>query len=139
MQFKCSQTLHQTSLCSFRRWPTFSQSGASKWSSHTLNGWDYATNSGNALWLWCFTPEKCRPAAMSSFGGHICSKTSFSVFWQKKPEEEKYPGKLQIRCSSLQRQESVFLFLAVCRHGNPCSRKLLPSNNHFINWAKALS
>lgn len=39
------------SLCSLRRWPTFSQSGAQKWSSHTLGTLNYATDSANTVWM----------------------------------------------------------------------------------------
>lgn len=38
LMWKRGQTLDGISLCSLRRWPTFSQSGAQKWSSHTLDG-----------------------------------------------------------------------------------------------------
>lgn len=38
LMWKRGQTLNGISLCSLRRWPTFSQSGAQKWSSHTLDG-----------------------------------------------------------------------------------------------------
>lgn len=38
-------------LCSLRHWPTFSQSGAQKWSSHTLGRFNYATDSTNTVWM----------------------------------------------------------------------------------------
>lgn len=34
-QFKCSQTLHQTSLCSFRHWPTFNREHVSGAPTHS--------------------------------------------------------------------------------------------------------
>lgn len=95
-QFKCSQTLHQTSLCSFRHWPTFSQSGAYKWSSHTLNGRDYATNSRKALWFWCFTPEKYslqRWASLEAIAAPITASPYFGNI-AKEVRGENYPGKL---------------------------------------------
>lgn len=94
-QFKCSQTLHQTSLCSFRHWPTFSQSGACKWSSHTLNGRDYATNSRKALWFWCFTPEKYslqRWASLEAIAAPITASPYFGNI-AKEVRGENYPGK----------------------------------------------
>lgn len=110
------------SLCSFRRWPTFRQSGASKWSSHTLNGRitqpTLGTRCGSGA-------SHLRNAARSHelVPRPNLLQNSLLRILAEEARGEKYPGKLQIRCSSLQRQESVLLFLAVCRHGNPCSRK----------------
>lgn len=70
VQVKRSQTLHQISLCSLRRWPTFSQSGAQKWSSHTLGRLNYATdfaNTGCTLVLHTFE----HPAAAQLSGANL--------------------------------------------------------------------
>lgn len=43
---------------SLRQWPTFSQSGAQQWSSHTLSRLSYTTASAQCQdVLRCFTPE----------------------------------------------------------------------------------
>lgn len=86
IQLECNQTLRRISR---RQWPTFSQSGAQKWSSHTLGRLNYATDSANAVWM-CSGASHLRTAACrdSILESIICSPAALAVLVQTRKQWE---------------------------------------------------
>lgn len=86
IQLECNQTLRRIRR---RQWPTFSQSGAQKWSSHTLGRLNYATDSANAVWM-CSGASHLRTAACrdSILESRICSPAALAVLVQMRKQWE---------------------------------------------------